>query len=107
MLTDRARRVGIYPSSRRYVRASLTTHSGPLQGPTGPASLSGYLSSSNVAGWLGTRYYPPGIPSLVPTQYPYPPCTPSPPHHTEHPLHPRYCSFGHLVGEPRGSRTHL
>ena len=59
-------------------RCSQTTHSGPLQGPTGPASLSGLRFT--VAGYPGIT--PPGIPTRYHTQYPYPTRTP----HYSHPM---------------------
>ena len=76
----------------------------PCRGLPGPAPL--YLppldgcTSSVLDPVLPTRY-------TLPVPYPnpaHPYCT-SPPHHTEHPSHPRNRQFGHLVGEPRGSRT--
>ena len=79
-------------------RASQTTHSRPLQGLTGPASLSGYLSPSSVVAGCTTPVYP----TLVPTR------SHTPPWYTLPALavivmhsHP-YSSFRDTVGEPRG-----
>ena len=48
-----------------YVRCTRTTHSGPLQGPTGPASLYGLAPRAKRAGWVYPRI----------THPVYPPCT--------------------------------
>ena len=69
---DRARRVGADVRGR----CRLTTHSTPLQGVPGPASLS-VLRLTGVRPWclgpvLPTRYTHPGTPTLVP----YPSRTP-------------------------------
>ena len=53
-----------------------------------------------------TRYYPPCIPTLYPPWSHTRPVHPSRTHHDEHVTVSRYTRFGHLVGEPRGMRTH-
>ena len=84
-------------------------YSPPLQvpaGPSGPASLG--VGTSSRGGWVVL----PGI--AHPYTHPvYPPCIPRPVPTVDSTADvdgsPRACTydrFGHLVGEPRGSRTH-
>ena len=78
----------------------------PLQGLRGPLRwvATGVLlaAASWVAGWVLHPVYPPGTPTRSHTH----------PRYTLAPHHPKvsnlgaYSTFGTLVGEPRGSRTH-
>ena len=88
----------------------MTTHSHPLQGCPGPASLSWGLPRAVLGSWvvpvLPTRYTHPAVPYPVP----------SVPSHTELMHHTAvlsttstctYDRFEDTVGEPRGTRTHV
>ena len=106
-MPDRARRVVRTVPAAVPGTSAHPTHSRPLQGLTGPASLGGLLEQ--LGGWVPVYppYYPPGIPTRTPVQARTPlpgrvrVRTGTPPDTA------RTCSFRTLVGEPRGMRTHL
>ena len=83
----------------------MTTHSEPLQGSTGPASLSYAPLYRGTSSWLGTRYYPPVYPPCIPTRYAHPARTTLQTTRYTPGAHRSYSRFWTTVGEPRGMRT--
>ena len=76
-----------------------------LLGPTGPASLSGHSPRAERTGWVVSRYYPPGIPTVYRTR-PVQQLPPSPRHRRCHGRGDTgtctYDQFDTVQGEPRG-----
>ena len=80
-------------------------HSRPLQGLPGPLRCLGLLLGLSGPWRLGTRYYPPCIPTRIPALVPYPATR----HRYRTPRrglgNTRNSQFWDPVGEPRGVRT--
>ena len=92
--------------AHRGIPAPIPTHSSPLQGLPGPASLVSDLLASSVGGY-------PVYPSPAHPWYHTPPVRPSPAPTVDSTADVdgtrgacTYDRFGPRVGEPRGSRTH-
>ena len=112
-MTDRARRVvpRTRPAAEHQVIPGTQTHPlQPLQGFRGPLRWSGHLLAAKRAGWVYPGITLPGTHPVYPPRY-------------THPGTPPFCAsctpvlgttgtctydrFREVVGEPRGSRTHV
>ena len=103
--TDRARRVGIWPPPGHASSPRSPPTPPPCRGFRGPLRWDLGLPRA-AAGWVRTPVLPTRY--THPATHPvYPPCLHRLPAtlllHLPHVL---YSQFGHLVGEPRGLRTH-